>query len=371
MTKDGYIEILEFDKYIKKGYFTKEKHPNADLFIYGYSTGPSAAQNLNWNNITRHMRGLITNSDGKILSRSFEKFFTFNKYLSENKVLLSDGQVANLPKLPYKIYEKLDGSLAVLYWINDIPYLATQRSFTSLKAKKSTEILHNNYSHLFDKLKKDRTYIFEAIYSESKVLIDYGNDEFLILLGVLDNLTGKDYPLENIGFPIAKEWTNDLSYVKSLDELKELNLKTKEGFVIVYENGFRIKIKFPWYKEAHLLVNKIIQYEYYIDVIQRQLKGLLSLPENIISTNIIWQRFQNGESVSEILMNFPNQYKFFGIESWLETQYKVYLLKSQESNNKNILPDANEHLDIKNLIFEPFSENIMWNRWSFLENMYD
>lgn len=371
MIKNGYIDILEFDKYIKKGYFTKEKHPDADLFIYGYSTGPIAAQNLNWNNVTRQMRGLITNSEGKVLSRSFEKFFTFNKYLNDHKVLLSDGQVAGLPKLPYKIYEKLDGSLAVLYWIDDVPYLATQRSFTSLKAKKSTQILHEKYSHLFNLLKKDRTYIFEAIYPESKVLIDYGNDEQLILLGIIDNVTKKDYPLEDIGFPIAKDWTEDLSKLKTLDELKDLNLKNKEGFVIVYENGFRVKIKFPWYKEAHILVNKIIQYEYFIDIVQRQLKGLLSLPENIIDTNTLWRRFHNDESISQILLNFPNQYKFLGIENWLETEYKKYLLKSKEAGEKFALPDENNNLDIKQLIFEPSSENIMWKRWSQLENMYD
>lgn len=371
MIKNGYIDLLEFNKYIKKGYFTKEKHPDADLFIYGYSTGPVAAQNLNWNNVTRQMRGLVTNSEGKILSRSFEKFFTFNKYLSENKVLLSDGQVAGLPKLPYKIYEKLDGSLAVLYWIDDVPYLATQRSFTSLKAKRSTEILHKNYSHLFDRLKKDRTYIFEAIYTESKVLIDYGEKEDLILLGILDNLTGKDYPLEDIGFPTAKDWTKDLSKIITLDELKDLNLKNKEGFVIVYENGFRVKIKFPWYKEAHILVNKIIQYEYYIDVVQRQLKGLLCLPENNISTDILWKRFHNDESVSEILSNFPNQYKFFGIENWVQTEYEKYLLKCKEVNEKFVLPDKDISLDIKQLIYEPSSENIMWKRWNQLENMYE
>ncbi|WP_394758469.1 RNA ligase [Flavobacterium sp.] len=371
MIKSGHIDIPEYKKYIKNGYFTIEKHPDADLYIYGYSTGPLASKNLKWNVVTRQMRGLITNSNGKILSRSFEKFFTFNQYLSENKVLLSDGQVTSLPYLPYKIYEKLDGSLAVLYWIEDTPYLATQRSFTSLKAKKATEILHNKYYNLFDKLKKDRTYIFEAIYAESKVLIDYGNAEDLILLGIIDNETGKDYPLEDIGFPIAKDWTDDLSNIKSLEDLKALNIENKEGLVIVYENGFRVKIKFPWYKESHLLVNKIIQYEYYIDLIQKQLKGLLNLPENIPNTVDLWKRFQKEESIFEILKDFPNQYKFFGIDNWVEQEYNKYIEKAKNLNDKFVNPDENTILDIKQLIFNPSSENIMWNRWKQLEDKYD
>ena len=371
MIKNGYIDPIEYKKYIKEGYFTMEKHPDADLYIYGYSTGPLASKNLKWNSVTRQMRGLITNTEGKVMARSFEKFFTFNQYLSTEKVLLSDGQVASIPALPYKVYEKLDGSLAVLYWIGDTPYLATQRSFTSLKARKSSEILHKKYAPFFDKLKKDRTYIFEAIYPESKVLIDYGDTEELILLGIIDNETGKDHPLEDIGFPIAKDWTEDLINIKSFDDLKALNIENKEGLVIVYENGFRVKIKFPWYKEAHVIVNKIIQYEYFIDVFQKQLKGLLNIPSNIPNSNDLWRRFQNNEHLHEILKDFPNQYKFFGIESWVKNEHEKYLSKSITLNDKYVLPDENEILDIKKSIYKPASENIMWNRWNQLEKSYD
>ncbi|MDD2984755.1 RNA ligase [Flavobacterium sp.] len=371
MIKNGQIDINEFNKFIKKGYFTREKHPDADLYIYGYSTGPVAAKNLKWNSATRQMRGLIVDSQGKIIARSFEKFFTFNQYLSEDKVLLSDGQVAVLPKIPYKVFEKLDGSLAILYWIDEKPSIATQRSFTSLKARRATEILYKKYASIFNKLKKDRTYVFEAIYPESKVLIDYGDNEELILLGIIDNETGKDYPLEDIGFPVARDWTNDLINIKSFDDLKSLNLENKEGLVVVYENGFRIKVKFPWYKEAHVLINKMIQYEYYIDVIQKQLKGLLNIPENIPNTYRLWERFQNDESLFEILKDFPNQYKYFGIESWIREEHNKYLKKSNEMNNKFVFPDENKILDIKQIIFNSSSENIMWKRWEQLENMYD
>ncbi|CAM1340013.1 RNA ligase [Tenacibaculum amylolyticum] len=366
------IDITEFQKYVKEGYFTLEKHPNADLQIYGYSTGPLASKNLRWNPVTRQMRGLITNSKGEIKARSFEKFFTFIKYTSPSTVQLSDGQLAKLPNLPYKVYEKLDGSLAVLYWIDDTPYLATQRSFTSLKAQKATEILHQKYSHTFDKLKKDRTYIFEAIYPESKVLIDYGQEEKLILLGVLDNKTGKDHPLEDIGFPIAKEWTQEVSNLKSFDELVSLNSENKEGLVIVYENGFRVKIKFPWYKEAHLMINKIIQYEYHIDLINKKLKNLLNLPENKPNSIKIWERFNNNETVSDILKDFPNQYQFLGIENILNKEFTKF--KKTKNSVKTPSPDdssLNIDLDINKNILHPSSENIMWNRWKNLENKYD
>lgn len=373
MNKKGYINSIEFQKYIKDGYFTVEKHEEEDLYIYGYSTGPLASKNLKWNSVTRQMRGLITNKEGKIIARSFQKFFTYRNYLSPHKVLLSDGQIAQVPppSIDYKVYEKLDGTLGLLYWIDDVPYIASQRSFKSFKAKKATEILHQKYSNTFDKLKKDRTYIFEVISKESKVLIDYGNEDALILIGVLDIETGRDYPLEDIGFPIAKNWTEDLSNIKNYEEFQKLNLENKEGLVIVYENGFRIKVKFPWYKEAHLLVNKIIQYEYYIDSIEDKLKELLNFPENVPSTSMIWERFSKGQSVSQIMDNFPHKYKFLGIKKILQNEFKKFEIKSKKQNNLNVLPDEDVLFNLKEKLNKPLSENIMLNRWNNLEDKFN
>lgn len=366
------IEINEFFKYVKDGLFTVEKHPDADLYIFGYHSGPYSKTITQWNNITRRMRGLIVDSKGNIHSRSFEKFFTFRDYLSKDKVLMSEGQIAQIPDSSFNIFEKVDGTLTILYWINDVPYLSTQRSFTSQKAQKATKILHEKYSHLINKLKRDRTYIFEAIYPESEVLINYENEEKLILIGVIKNETGETLSLENIGFEIAKDWTEDLSMLKNLKEIENLNFRNLEGFVIVYENGFRIKIKFPWYKEAHLLMNKLILLEYNTDLIENKLKELLSIRSNIPDSYKIWERFNNGEMPNDIIIDFPNAYKFFGIEDWVNIQYGRFLDKKNNlKDNKIIYPEKNEILHKDELVFKSFSENIMNNRMLNLKKKYD
>lgn len=366
------MKFSDYAQYVENGLFTMEKHQNADIFIFGYHSGPYSKSKNIWNDVTKRMRGLIVNSEGKILARAFEKFFTFRGYLSENNVLLSEGQIAILPELPYKIYEKLDGTMTILYWIDDIPYLATQRSFSSLKAKKATQILHTKYSHTFDKINKKRSYIFEAIYPESQVLIDYGDNEDLILIGVLDNESGNTLPLEDIGFPIAKDWGNQLKNITNLKDLENLNIRNIEGFVLVYENNFRIKIKFPWYKEAHSLMNKIILLEHNIDLAENKLKELLSIRKNIPSTIKIWKRFSKGETPSEILRNFPNAYKFFGIEEWLESQYEIYGKDKNENPHKHIyIPPLNENLKLEELIYKAASENIMNNRMLNLKKKYN
>lgn len=372
MIENGLIKnINEFDNYLREGSFCKEKHPNEELYIYGYTSGPFASRNFVWNPVTRMMRGLIVNNDGKIISKSFDKFFTFKSYVSDNVIQMSDGQIAKLPNVPFKIYEKLDGSLTVLYWINDKPYLASQRSFSSLKAQKATEILYTKYEHLFKNLRKDRSYIFEAIYPEAKVLIDYPFEEELILLGIIDNNTGKDLPLEDIGFPIAKDWTEELKNIKNFDDILSLNLENLEGFVILYENGFRVKLKFPWYLEAHKMLNKIIEYEYYIDFYEKSLKKIKGMPFNKPSYEKIIKRFENGETPKEILFDFPRIYKYGGIKDFLEQEYsKIRNTKFSKNLNKNILLEK-EFIEKDKFYFDSSSENIVWNMWNGLIEKYD
>lgn len=366
------IDFELFLQYVKKGLFTVEKHPNSELYIFGYQTGSiSEGKIRKWDNISKKMRGLIVDSKGEIKSRSFEKFFTFRSYLSQQTVFLSDSQVVELPNCPYKIYEKIDGSLSILYWIDDTPYLATQRSFTSLKAKKATKILYEKYEDTFCNLKRDRTYIFEAIYPESKVLIDYQNEEKLILIGVLDNLTGNDLPLEEIGFPIAKDWTKKLENLTNLAEIEKLNIRDKEGFVLLYENGLRIKIKFPWYKDAHQILNKLIMLEYQQYKLESKLKEFFNYSKNLPSTDIIWKRFSNGENPKEILNDFPSIYNLIGVDEWIEMEYQKYKTKCTSENKAPVQPDRNKVLEINSLIYHPASENVMWKRISRLRETYD
>ena len=75
-------------EYVKKGEFTVEKHPSEELFIFGYATGPvTENKKRNWDEINKKMRGLIVDSKGNIRARSFEKFFTFVKYIKNSRFL--------------------------------------------------------------------------------------------------------------------------------------------------------------------------------------------------------------------------------------------------------------------------------------------
>jgi RNA ligase len=91
------------------------------------------------------------------------------------------------------VYDKLDGSLGILYFYDDKPYIATRGSFTSEQAERANKIFQKKYSHLH--FNKEHTYLFEIIYPENRIVVDYGAKEDLILLAVLDTETGKDLEL--------------------------------------------------------------------------------------------------------------------------------------------------------------------------------
>jgi hypothetical protein len=362
--------------------FCVEKHPDADLYIYGYD---SRKQNkIIWDNFNINMRGLIVDAKGNVQAMSFKKFFAFRNYISQKVIALSEGNTLRLPQENYTITEKVDGTLGLLYWINDIPYIATQRSFKAVNAQRASQILHHKYSHLFDKLDKNKSYIFEVLFPESRVLINYGNREDLILIGVIDKTTGKEEsPLHfDIGFPTVKDYTQELRHIANFDELKRLNIPNVEGFVITYlESGLKIKLKFPWYEEVHDTMNEIIHYSIKVQQARSLFNRLMNIDRNLLSNLIIWEYLQHRKSEGEILRKIPYYYHFYDFESWLNAQIrhlteKYNTLKQNNSTLtekeiwEQIKPQNIEYFDIEKRINQPQYSSIMWKFIERESNMF-
>ena len=256
------MDLKKLNDLISENYVMYQKHKNAELYIYNYTNACQYAGN--WNEITTMCRGLILDNQGNIVARPFNKFFN----IEEHKTI---------PTLPFEVFEKMDGSLGILYWLNDKPYIATRGSFESEQALKATDILYTNYSHIFDKLKKDRTYLFEIIYPKNKIVLDYDFED-IILLAVIDNQTGLDLPLEDIGFQIVKKYDfNDLTTLKSL------NWDNKEGFVVKFSNSFRVKVKFAEYLRLHNILTNT-------------------------STLTIWENLKDNKSLDSIILAVPDEF---------------------------------------------------------------
>ena len=220
---------------------TVNKHPEADIFIYNYTA--KVQYGKLWNEVTLQTRGLILDANMNVVARPFGKFFNLEEHSPEE-----------LPQLPFDVFEKMDGSLGILYWIDDKPFIATRGSFESDQAIKATEILYRLYSHTFTYLDKSSTYLFEIIYPQNRIVVDYGDIEDLYLLSRICNTTGKDLPIfDNIGFPIVKKYDG----INNLEVLRAIELDNKEGFVIRFANGFRVKMKFADYVRLHRVITNV------------------------------------------------------------------------------------------------------------------
>lgn len=243
-----------------------QKHPEADLFIHNYS--PRVQYERLWNEVTLSCRGLILDVDGNFVARPFGKFFNLEEHTPEQ-----------IPQLAFDVFDKLDGSLGILYWLNDKPYLATRGSFTSEQAIHGTDILHSKYSHTFDRLDRNKTYLFEIIYPSNRIVVDYGQTDDIFLLTAIDNETGLDESLPDIGFPTVKQYDG----INELQQLKALEENNKEGFVVRFNNGFRVKMKFAEYVRLHRIVTGV-------------------------SNIAIWEYLADGKPFDELLERVPDEF---------------------------------------------------------------
>ncbi len=243
-----------------------QKHANADLYIYNYTQ--TTQYERVWNEITLQTRGLILDGDMNIVARPFTKFFN-----------LSEHEASEIPQLPFEVFDKMDGSLGILYWLNDKPFIATRGSFGGEQALHATEILHHKYAHTFDKLKRNCTYLFEIIYPSNRIVVDYGATDDLVLLAIIDNETGLDVTMEDIGFQQVKRYDG----INDLEALKALEDDEKEGFVVRFSNGFRVKMKFEEYVRLHRIMTGI-------------------------SNVAIWEYLSQGKSFEDLLEKVPDEF---------------------------------------------------------------
>lgn len=257
---------VDFDlvnQYVKDGFISCRKHPTADLRIYNYT--PKTQYENFWNKETANCRGLIVDGNDRIVARGFQKFFNYEELNGE------------VPIEPFRVYEKLDGSLGILYWLNDEPFIATRGSFESDMAQRANNILRRKYPNL--EPNPEFSHLFEIIYKDNRIVVDYGNTEDLFLLAVVHTESGREMPLPQSPFPTPKIYDG----IKDISEIKQYENDQDEGFVIRFESGFRCKVKFAEYKRLHKILTQC-------------------------SSKSIWECLKTGTPLDEILERVPDEF---------------------------------------------------------------
>lgn len=232
------IPIRAINWLIYNGYIRKDTHPYCNLNLYNYTD--KCKRHQYWNEITLWCRGIILDGQNRIKFRPLKKFF-------------EQEQLYNyfLPKGEYfDLYEKKDGTLGILYSINDMPFITTRGSFTSMQAIASTALLYKKYASTLSSLIRDFSYFFEIILPEDKHIIDYGDCRDLFLIGAYDNIHQREINLCELSHLPFKQ-VKIITGKTSLDELQKENYENEEGYVAQFLNGQRIKIKFQSYKDKY------------------------------------------------------------------------------------------------------------------------
>jgi RNA ligase len=240
-SKMKFPHVEKLEEHIANKLVTVRKHPTEELYIYNYSATCQFGQN--WDDVTEQCRGLIMDKDYNIVARPFRKFHN----LDVNTVL---------PLVPYEVFEKMDGSLLISYWIGDTFNLATRGSFESDQALEANKLFNKKYSHVIPKLDKSYTYLFEFIAPWNKIVVDYEGVEDVVLLAVIDTVSGSHLPLSNfkdLGIPVVKSYITG----KDLMELGRDERDNAEGYVVRFANDFMVKIKFETYKKLHRLITGV------------------------------------------------------------------------------------------------------------------
>lgn len=241
---------LDFDRVnelIRGGYITKRKHPFHPLWILNYSA--KAQYDRHWTPETLACRGLVVDEQNRIVARAFDKFHNYSE-LAEQECLRPQWerlQACLDRKEPYRVMEKMDGSLILVFDWNGYRVSASRGSFES-------EQEHLAWLYLISIRPQWHptpgiTYAFELIHPENRIVVDYGDRWELVLLAAFDTATGREvgehtpfgrpahFPLHSISTALA--WPG---------------APNQEGYVVAFESGFRFKVKFEEYKRLHKLL---------------------------------------------------------------------------------------------------------------------
>ena len=305
--------ISKLNKLNEIGLVEKQSHPLLPLIIWNYTRKVQYEDLWSHDPLLVECRGLITDYDGNIIARPFKKFWN----IEENK---------HVPTHDFTVQEKMDGSLGILFWYEGKWILSSKGSFTSEQAIKGKEILDSKYN--VHPIPKGYTTLVEILYPQNRICVDYGDDESLVVLSMINTSSGKE--LEYSSLKMICDETN-MPLVKQYDGIDDYNkLKLKinsnqEGYVIKFSNGSMCKIKGEEYVRLH-----------------RILTGF--------SNAHIWEYLKDKKDITTLLDSVPDEF-----DSWVKNTVKDLVDKYE-----NILKDYTEifnELKSKNLDTKEFAEN--------------
>lgn len=240
-TRLAYDDLIAgLEQALKRGSVLKREKDG--LVLYNYTQ--KCAARKDWDPFTCVARGLVVSpSERAVVAYPFAKFFNFSEVDQPPPLETAAADLA--------VSEKMDGSLGIIFAHRSTWHVITRGSWDSDQAKWAKQWLLRN--GILGKLHAGTTYMAEIIYPENRVVIDYGADYAkLVLLGAYDargaECTG-DLAALGTGLEVAAR--HAFATLADVQRAAQALPANREGFVVRFADGGRLKFKGPAYLAAH------------------------------------------------------------------------------------------------------------------------
>jgi RNA ligase len=227
---------------VKAGSVTVDRR--GPLALYHYSS--RCVYDVLWDDISLLARGLILDLDrGALVATPFPKFFNYGE------------RGAAIPDEPFHAFEKLDGSLGIVFFHDGRWQVTTKGAFGAGQARWAEARLAGLDLGLLD---PRTTYLFEIIYRDNRIVVHYDYED-LVLLGAYDGdgleLGAHDLAAlaARLGTRVARRY--EYHHVDDILRAAEALDKNDEGFVVRFASGLRIKLKGSAYRRVHALISRV------------------------------------------------------------------------------------------------------------------
>lgn len=225
------------------GFISLRPHQlDADVVVANYT--PAQQYRNIWDAVTLASRGLIFRlSNGEIVARPFGKFFNHGDPKTDH--IDTSGAI--------EVMDKADGSCGILYKAPDGRFsVSTRGSMHSEQAEHATALYRERYEPVWTP-HEDYTFVYEIIYPDGRIVLDYKGMDDLILLGAVNKATGVSVNRAELE---AFNWPGPIIEVFEFDSYPDVfraeQVSGREGFVVRFvDSDARIKVKFEDYLMLH------------------------------------------------------------------------------------------------------------------------
>jgi RNA ligase len=273
--------------------YIKTQRDDSGLLLFDYTSKAQYEFAFKEHPILLNCRGLVLDENGYTVAYPLPKFFNIEEVESYG-----------LPNIGFDVYEKLDGSLGIVYYWDGNWRVNTRGFFDSTQAIMGKDILLKKGILDDNLLNKELTYLFEIIYPDNRIVVDYGDTCDMILLTSFSRY-GEEYLSE---LDRLKPYLNIVKRYDFEDyrSIKKLDWENSEGFVVRFTNGYRVKIKFDTYCKLHYLLTGMKE-------------------------NIIWEYLSGKKDINDIISIIPDEYFciIHNIIDEFKTKYKTIEEKSK------------------------------------------